>query len=714
LIMFLALSLSVFAACNTSPAEKTARENAQIELAAAADYLYQLEKNVEVTATDYDLRPQIAIEGVVYPITWSVELAEADAGKVVLDTTGETPRIDVDTLTETEVKYALIATFSLELQVGDKTIVETYEKRFNRTLPAFKYTTFEEYAASKNGDNLFIKGYVSAIVSKSAGQTYNCIYVEDINHNGGYYIYSFADTSYDPAKNLSIGDVVRVNGNFELYSGTYELKSAVVEKLDEPSVTLQPADFTQIYASAASLSDAALAGPQAQYVKINGVTITGQDASNGYYKFKLAGKESYVRISSSTCPIPKAEQANFIAEHAEHFGWTANVEGVISVYNGDFYLTPVDANAFEYVSLPELDEAGEVAFEKANLTFIENITENGSYELQVAGLSYADVVIAWESNNACAVVEGGKLIVELPEEQTTIELTATLTSGSATDTLVFQVVVDAAPKGAYVHKPISAPVAGTFKIAMNTTPANGSVLYFDGTLNSKGALNTTDKAHKAVDVVVEVVEGGYALKVGEQYLEGYLNGTYKNLRLVSNAAVWTWKDEAKVFVFEIEGVNYYFGDRDRGGYANTTMALSDIKYITGENLSKVGVSQFPGLLGTLANADYCAEAITAPVAGTFKITMNTTPANGSVLYFDGTLNSKGALNTTDKLEKAVDVVVEVVEGGYALKVGEQYLEGYLNGTYKNLRLVSNAAVWTWNDEAKVFVFEIDGVNYYFG
>ena len=215
-------------------------------------------------------------------------------------------------------------------------------------------------------------------------------------------------------------------------------------------------------------------------------------------------------------------------------------------------------------------------------------------------------------------------------------------------------------------KALEEAVVGTYIIAMDQTATNGKVLYFNGELNSKGALMTTEKADKAVSVVVEVVEGGYTLKVGDKYLEGYLNGTYKNLRLVDNAAVWTWNADAKVFVCDIEGTNYYFGDRDRGGYANDTMALSDIKYITGDNLSKIGVSQFPGQLG---NFGFVSEGETPEVPETPE-----TPENKPALETEFETTSftdiaAAVPNAGDKSETAVyaiGYVKEVADWSYSV------------------------------------------------
>ena len=703
-VLMVILTLCTLVGCTIKPVNpggNSGSTNGDLDQAKAAlNTMYYGETTTIVG--DFERISQVNVKGTIYPITWTTDATEG----VVINEVNEKGMvvIGITQSKEHDINFNLIAT------ITDEESGESVSVTYSFTIARWKENTFAEYLAAAAGDPVVVKGIVSGIMSTQLGDSYNGIYFDD--GIGGYYAYDCEDPI---EKGVEVGMEIRVSGLKDNYSGTHEIKDGVVEILNSEKKELAPVDFTELYANAADIKAAALVEPQALLVTIKGVTIGGQETSNGYYYFSLGGLESYVRISSSMCPLNKADTEAFKEFHSAHLGYTADVTGVICVFSGAFYLTPVSVDAFTNVQLPELDDAGKVALEKENLEVIANITEEGVVELPVIGKTFTDVTIAWASNNeAFQVAADGKLNVVLPEEATTIVLTATITSGSVQETKEFSVLIDAASTQAYVFKPISAPAAGTYKIAMDTTPANGGVLYFDGTLNSKGALQTTEKADKAVDVVVEVVDGGYTLKVGDKYLEGYLNGTYKNLRLVDNAAVWTWNEEVKVFVCDIEGIKYYFGDRDRGGYANTTMALSDIKYITGDNLSKVGVSQFPGAFVNLVLTEVYDKPITEPKAGTFKIIMNTTPANGGVLYFDGTLNSKGALQTTDKYDKAVDVVVEVVDGGYALKVGDKYLEGYLNGTYKNLRLVDNAAVWTWNEEVKVFVCDIEGIKYYFG
>ena len=145
------------------------------------------------------------------------------------------------------------------------------------------------------------------------------------------------------------------------------------------------------------------------------------------------------------------------------------------------------------------------------------------------------------------------------------------------------------------------------------------------------------------------------------------------------------------------------------------MSLSAVSYITGDNLSKIDVSQFVGHVTTLVELVDKAVPVDAPVTGEYVFGMNQSAVEGyGWLYANGEIGSKGQLLTTNQLSKAAKFVVTAVEGGYTIKLGDKYLEGYLNGTYKNLRFSDTEAIWAWNDEAKVFTCDIDGTAYYFG
>ena len=701
-VLLVALCLSCFAACNKTPQE----------LVDARDYLYNQYKEFDGKATpaDFNRVGAVMINGTKYPIEWTVEVkteGQSESVKVVKNEDG-TVTVDVDEKAAVEISYDLTATIS---NAKGKTITVT----FHHTVPQFKELTYAEYYATEAGKTVVVKGVITAIISKERGNTVNGFYMQD--QDGGYYVYGMVSGQTPESLGLKVGMTVRAAGEKDIYNGTHEIKDAGVEILDETITAVTPADYTEIFTKAAKLSDEALTAKQSTVVTLKGVTVKENGGSDGsYYYFELAGKKSYVRISSSACPLTKDEITAFKAGFESSFGKVGNVTGIISLYDGSFYLTPISGTPFTDLQLPVLSDADAVAFEKGALTFMSLIGYDGSYDLAFQGSAYTDVVISWalDKEYAGVSIADNKLVVELQEEAQTIKLVATIKRGEATDTKEFEVAIDAATTQEYLAKMVDAPAAGTYKIAMDTTAAGGTVLYFDGTLNNRGALVTTEKAAKAADVVVEAVEGKegvYTLKVGDKYLVGYLNGDYNNIKLDTTAGEWKWNDEIKSFTCTFVDKNgtettFYFGTYvNKSGQVGNTMSLSAISYVTGENASKVGVSQFVGHIATLVEADYKAVAIDAPAAGTYKIAMDTTAAGGTVLYFDGTLNNRGALVTTEKAAKAADVVVEAVEGKegvYTLKVGDKYLVGYLNGDYNNIKLDTTAGEWKWNDEIKSF------------
>ena len=701
-VLLVALCLSCFAACNKTPQE----------LVDARDYLYNQYKEFDGKATpaDFNRVGAVMINGTKYPIEWTVEVkteGQSESVKVVKNEDG-TVTVDVDEKAAVEISYDLTATIS---NAKGKTITVT----FHHTVPQFKELTYAEYYATEAGKTVVVKGVITAIISKERGNTVNGFYMQD--QDGGYYVYGMVSGQTPESLGLKVGMTVRAAGEKDIYNGTHEIKDAGVEILDETITAVTPADYTEIFTKAAKLSDEALTAKQSTVVTLKGVTVKENGGSDGsYYYFELAGKKSYVRISSSACPLTKDEITAFKAGFESSFGKVGNVTGIISLYDGSFYLTPISGTPFTDLQLPVLSDADAVAFEKGALTFMSLIGYDGSYDLAFQGSAYTDVVISWalDKEYAGVSIADNKLVVELQEEAQTIKLVATIKRGEATDTKEFEVAIDAATTQEYLAKMVDAPAAGTYKIAMDTTAAGGTVLYFDGTLNNRGALVTTEKAAKAADVVVEAVEGKegvYTLKVGDKYLVGYLNGDYNNIKLDTTAGEWKWNDEIKSFTCTFVDKNgtettFYFGTYvNKSGQVGNTMSLSAISYVTGENASKVGVSQFVGHACNLVLKQIAFQPAKTAVAGTYKIAMDTTAAGGTVLYFDGTLNNRGALVTTEKYEKAADVVVEAVEGKegvYTLKVGDKYLVGYLNGDYNNIKLDTTAGEWKWNDEIKSF------------
>lgn len=424
-VILLALCVAAFAACKPGETKKDA-------LTLAKEYIYTMYRNeAEVTASDYTRVGVVSIDGVTYTVEWTANITSgpADGVKTVKSEDGSTVTVDIDEKASADVVYTLKAT--IKDAEG-----KTAELSFDHKVPAFKEFTWAEYVAAAKDDTVIVKGVITAIMAKSKGNSYNCLYLQD--NDGGYYAYNMATDPVTDDK-LEVGMTVRVTGTRDTYNGTYEIMKATVEIVDSNKTPATAVDFTERYQKATSLKDEALTAQQGMLVTLKGVEITGEDTSGGYYKFKLGEYESYIRISSSVCPITKDEQETLKKGHAEHTGWTANVTGIICVYDGAFYLTPASADAFEYVGLPQKDDAGMVAFEKDGLSVVSTVTADTEIELPSVGKTYDKVAITWESDNAAAVVANGKLTIKLPDTDATVKLTATLKCGSVTETRVFEI-----------------------------------------------------------------------------------------------------------------------------------------------------------------------------------------------------------------------------------------------------------------------------------
>ncbi len=704
LILLVVLCVGCIAACNKVPQG----------LQDAKDYLYAQyrDKDGSNTPADFDRVAAVVINGTRYPITWTASVTtegHSDDVKVVTKD-ANTVTVDVNEKATEDVSYTLTATIE---DADGNTVTVT----FNHKIPMFKELTYAEYIAAEDGSTVVVKGVVTAIVSKDRGNTVNGFYMQD--SDGGYYIYGMVEGTTPETLGLQVGMTVRAAGEKDLYSGTHEVKDAGVEIIDSNITTVTPADYTEIFTNATDLSAEALVSKQSTVVTVKGVTVKENGGSDGsYYYFELAGKKTYVRISSSTCPLTAAEISAFKAGFAENFGKTGDVTGLICLYDGKFYLTPISGTPFTNLSLPQLSDAEAVAFEKESVSFETTIGYDGKYELQTAGAAYTDVVISWalDKEYTGVSVADGHLVVELQPEAQTVKLIATLTRGEATDTREFTVAIDAATTQEYLPVAMTDVAEGTYKLTLYQTTL-GQQLYFDGGINSSEFLTTTEKAAKAADVVIAKVadKDEYTIKVGEKYLEIYKNTNNKIRPHLADTATtnWVWDADLKVFTMTIEGTAYYLGT-----YNNfNTISASATSYISGDKAANVGVSQFVAEFATLVEADYAPVAMADVAEGTYKLTLYQTTL-GQQLYFDGGINSSEFLTTTEKAAKAADVVIAKVadKDEYTIKVGEKYLEIYKNTNNKIRPHLADTATtnWVWDADLKVFTMTIEGTAYYLG
>lgn len=679
-VILLALCVAAFAACKPGETKKDA-------LTLAKEYIYTMYRNeAEVTASDYTRVGVVSIDGVTYTVEWTANITSgpADGVKTVKSEDGSTVTVDIDEKASADVVYTLKAT--IKDAEG-----KTAELSFDHKVPAFKEFTWAEYVAAAKDDTVIVKGVITAIMAKSKGNSYNCLYLQD--NDGGYYAYNMATDPVTDDK-LEVGMTVRVTGTRDTYNGTYEIMKATVEIVDSNKTPATAVDFTEKYQKATSLKEEALTAQQGMLVTLKGVEITGEDTSGGYYKFKLGEFESYIRISSSVCPITKDEQETLKKGHAEHTGWTANVTGIICVYDGAFYLTPASADAFEYVGLPQKDDAGMVAFEKDGLSVVSTVTADTEIELPSAGKTYDKVAITWESDNAAAVVANGKLTIKLPDTDATVKLTATLKCGSVTETRVFEIklvatemsyaeIVDAAYK-----LEAGAALPGTYrlfgKIIKIDTPWSEQYKNITVTIEVAGL---TDKPIQCFRLVGD---GAEALAVGDEItVEGVIknyNGTVEfdaKCKLIGkgehidqsktvNAAYSLAEGESMASPVILKGVISKIDTAWSDQYKNITVTI----IVDGITDKPIMCFRLKG-----EGADKLAEGQTINVYGTIKNYQGTVEFDaGCLLIADDDVAAVKTVISAYKLAQDTALDGEKTLTGVITKIDTPYSEQYKNIT----------------------------------
>ena len=692
------LCLLTVVGCSTS--NNTASEPSG--LTKAKSYLYAMYKDKAVaTASDYTVVDTVMINGVSYSVEWSSDVDASSVSFVPGDKHMVT--VDVNEKSPVDVSYTLTATLS-DSEGNTETV------SFPHTIPAFKESSWAEYKAAADDSTLVVKGVVTGIMSKTKGNSSNCLYIQD--GDGGYYVYAMAA---DPIESgIEVGMTVRVTGAKDTYSGTLEIANATVEILDSGKTEYAPADWTLKYEAATSLKDEALTKEQALLVTIKGVEVTSQDTSSGYYKFKKNGLESYVRISSSVCPIDKDAQTALKNGHAEHYGWTADVTGVICVYDGAFYLSPVEGfDAFTYVSLPEKSDEEKIAFELDSLSLTDYCAEDTVIALTLEGAGYSDVAIEWTSDSPAAVVEGDKLVITLAEEATVATVTAKAKSGDKEGVKEIKVSIDA----------LSTVKAGMVEVteykeytpyALYTKQANiNKNLFFAGSITGGKYLSTTDKDSKVARVFLEKDGEGwriYTIVDGSKLYVEVVEGKAA-LNSEPQGNVWTINSEVNVPVTMVGDTEYYLGcykTYDTFSASKTSYILNDTSVIGVSQFPMQIVQEYPAMEGFVHYSDI--EGVTSVILSVQQNNIN------AALYFNGELTGGKYLATSRDASDAVVVNVEAEGEGYRLSFmdGENktYIEIVDGKAALNPEIKGN--VWSFNKEARTFVTVSGDNEYYLG
>lgn len=579
--------------CDCIPGLENAKEYVRTLYIAASN---------EATSANYDLVDHVRVKephtGVMtdYAVTWTITVAEgATAPATVAKGEGKwTVTVSTDKFSKDQA-YQLVATVT---DSEGKTMTTS----FNRYVPAYKVLSYDEFVKAATDADVAVQGIVTGIISKTNGNTSNGLYLQSLDNKGGFYIYNMAN---DPVTDkIEVGMKVEAAGKKDVFNGTLEVVNATVTVIEKTPATVTPVDLTEAFKAATKLDDTTLTYGQALLVKLTGVTVLAQDedTSKGYYKFQLGDKASYVRISSSSCPMVKDAQTTMIANHKAKTGYTADVVGLVTLYNGSFYLTPVSADAFSNFKLNTLTGQEAINAEKANVTLTENVYEEDTITLPTTGKTYSTVAITWsfkaDTTHTTATLDGATLKLVPGEAAETVTLVATFTDSGVTDTAEFtiNVAAKAVNKDSFYQTVITTAPTVDKEYYLGLYKRQGDVaLYFTGAMDGFYFATTETLAEAlAVKVVSAGEDGSFYLTCTyngkTQYVCVYANGKYVNIGLKDAADnKYTWNTEYNTLQTMIDNTAYFIGSRE----TFTTISASKASYFTGKNASKIDISQYP-------------------------------------------------------------------------------------------------------------------------
>ena len=412
----------------TEPETTPATPDVEYDLEAAAEYVNSLYKKSEViTAADYQVVGQVMIAGVKYMVTWT-----SDNDKVKLVEGNPYWTVDVDEKADEEHSYKLTATIT----AGDGTSTTV---SFDHTVPEYVLWSFEEYINAPEGTTVVIEGIVVAMNAKSLGNSRNHLFLADVEGKGGYYCYQLDN---DPVEaGVKVGMTVAVTAVTAPYSGMQETKGGTFTIVDETIKTVEPMDLTDKFAAGESLKNYV-----GLPVVIKGVTIGTQVldvATSQYLYFELNGQKSYVRTYVTDFPttLTSADKDTIDADHAAHFGYTADATGILILYSGAPYLIPMSVTPFTNYEFVEMTADEKIAAELGDLKLDASASSDVVIDLLSVGKYYNDVTFAWATDDTtgAATIDGGKLSLVIPDAQVTVNITVTATCGEATATKTFAI-----------------------------------------------------------------------------------------------------------------------------------------------------------------------------------------------------------------------------------------------------------------------------------
>ncbi|MCD8194721.1 MAG: Ig-like domain-containing protein [Coprobacillus sp.] len=229
-------------------------------------------------------------------------------------------------------------------------------------------------------------------------------------------------------------------------------------------------------------------------------------------------------------------------------------------------------------------------------------------------------------------------------------------------------------------------------------------LYFDGTLDSSGHLNTTSNYEKAVELIIaELKENEYTLGFYASDINptsyyasetltyiGYSGSSTGGFTLTSDPYIWLYDDDYDVFfTYDDNGTQRFIGNQSGSDYLGC-YAWSNINsssYNKGSSFESEPELQ---------------EAPSTPQEGdkTYKLGVLD---SDTYKYFSGTVSSNH-MNTTTSYEEALDIYITPLNDGedytctlsfYDTDEVLQYIASSENSS--NMKLTTTPYTWTWKE-----------------
>ena len=353
-------------------------------------------------------------------------------------------------------------------------------------------------------------------------------------------------------------------------------------------------------------------------------------------------------------------------------------------------------------------------FNVVSVVLIDGVSYPVTWAIEVKAGDPAAVSVKDNGNKTATVT----IVNSKPTEEVQYNLVGTISDEAGNkETVSFSYVIPAvaASGTVFVEKP---EVGVAYKFALEQNEL-GQTLYFTGEMSGY-YLATSTSGFDGVDVFVEDAEGGQRLYFMKDEVKTYIDVVLRegytdkcNVVLVTEpTCVYNWDAERGTFVTTLGEVSFYIGTY--GSY--NTMSVSKFSYI--EDVSKIGVSQFPAGLCTFSVAVNFVETPAVDTAYKFALEQNEL---GQTLYFTGEMSGY-YLATSANPGQGVDVFVENVEGGQRMYFMKDEVKTYIDVVLRegytdkcNVVLVAEpTCVYNWDAERGTFVTTLGEVSFYIG